>query len=95
MSENTVNAALRRMGYTREEMTGHGFRAMASTLLNEQGFNEDWIEAQLAHVQRNKVRAAYDRAKYLPQRKEMMQQWADYQDRLRVGADVIPFRING
>lgn len=95
MSENTVNAALRRMGYTREEMTGHGFRAMASTLLNEQGFNEDWIESQLAHVQRNKVRAAYNRAKYLPQRKQMMQQWADYLDRLRIGADIIPFRANG
>ncbi len=89
MSENTVNAALRRMGYTREEMTGHGFRAMASTLLNEQGFKEDWIEMQLAHSERNKVRAAYNRAKYLPQRKKMMQQWSDYLDSLRNGADVI------
>ena len=88
MSENTINAALRRMGYTREEMTGHGFRAMASTLLNEQGFNVDWIEIQLAHSERNKVRAAYNRAKYLPQRKMMMQQWSDYLDSLRSGGDV-------
>jgi len=90
MSENTINSALRRMGYTKEEMTGHGFRAMASTLLNEQGFAEDWIEMQLAHKQRNKVRAAYNRAKYLPQRKAMMQQWADYLDSLQTGGDVVP-----
>lgn len=95
MSENTINASLRRMGYTREEMTGHGFRAMASTNLNEQGYHEDWIEAQLAHAKRNKVRAAYNRAKYLPQRKDMMQQWADYLDTLRKGADVIPINKNG
>lgn len=90
MSENTINAALRRMGYTKEEMTGHGFRSMASTLLNEQGFSEDWIEMQLAHKQRNKVRAAYNRAQYLPQRKAMMQQWSDYIDSLQTGGDVIP-----
>ncbi len=78
MSENTVNASLRRLGYTKSEMTGHGFRAMASTLLNEHGVNWDWIETQLAHCERNKVRAAYNRARYLPQRKIMMQQWADY-----------------
>lgn len=95
MSENTVNAALRRMGFTREEMTGHGFRAMASTLLNEQGFKQDWIEMQLAHAERNKVRAAYNRAKYLPQRAEMMQKWADYLDKLRDGADIIPFDKTG
>ena len=82
MSENTVNAALRRMGFTREEMTGHGFRTMASTLLNEQGYNTDWIETQLAHAERNKIRAAYNRAKYLPQRKKMMQDWADYLEKL-------------
>jgi len=90
MSENTINASLRRMGYTKEEMTGHGFRAMASTLLNEQGFNVDWIEVQLAHKEQNKIRGAYNRAKYLPQRKTMMQQWANYLDTLRNGADVIP-----
>jgi integrase len=89
MSDNTINAALRRMGFTKQEMTGHGFRAMASTLLNEQGLNHDWIEIQLAHAESNKIRAAYNRAKYLPQRKIMMQQWADYLDNLRKGADVI------
>ena len=83
MSENTVNAALRRLGYRKAEMTGHGFRAMASTLLNEQGVNIDWIEAQLAHSDSNKIRAAYNRARYLPQRKIMMQQWADYLDCLK------------
>ena len=83
MSENTVNAALRRLGYTKEEMTGHGFRSMASTLLNEQGYNHDAIERQLAHVEGNTVRAAYNYAEYLPERKKMMQEWADYLDGLR------------
>jgi integrase len=78
MSENTVNAALRRLGYTKEEMTGHGFRSMASTLLNEQGYKFDVIERQLAHVEGNSVRAAYNYAEYLPERKKMMQKWADY-----------------
>jgi len=83
MSENTVNAALRRMGYTKDEMTGHGFRSMASTLLNEQGWNRDAIERQLAHGERNGVRAAYNFAEYLPARRKMMQEWADYLDGLR------------
>ena len=90
MSENTVNAALRRMGYTTDEMTGHGFRAMASTLLNEQGWNRDAIERQLAHAERNDIRAAYNRAEHLPERRKMMQAWADYLDALRTGAEVIP-----
>jgi len=90
MSENTINMSLRRMGYTKEEMTGHGFRTTASTLLNEQGFNVDWIEVQLAHKEQNKIRGAYNRAQYLPQRKTMMQQWSGYLDSLRIGADVIP-----
>jgi len=90
MSENTINGALRRLGYTKEEITAHGFRAMASTLLNEQGFKPDVIERQLAHAERNKVRAAYNRAEYLPERKIMMQHWADYLDALKNGADVIP-----
>ncbi|MGC2459211.1 MAG: integrase arm-type DNA-binding domain-containing protein [Gallionellaceae bacterium] len=90
MSENAVLAALRRMGYTKDEMTGHGFRSMASTLLNEQGFNRDAIERQLAHAERDGVRAAYNYAEYLPERKGMMQQWADYLDKLKAGADVIP-----
>ena len=92
MSDNTVNAALRRMGFTKEEMTGHGFRAMASTLLNEQGWDRDAIERQLAHAERNKVRAAYNFAEMLPERRKMMQAWADYLDQLRSGARVISFR---
>jgi integrase len=64
-------------------MTAHGFRSMASTLLNENGFNRDWIERQLAHVEGNGVRAAYNYAEYLPERRNMMQWWADYLDELR------------
>ncbi len=85
ISDNTVNAALRRMGYAKDEMTGHGFRSMASTLLNEQGWNPDAIERQLAHAERNKVRAAYNFAEFLPERRKMMQAWADYLDELRHG----------
>ncbi len=92
MSDNTINAALRRMGYTSEEQTGHGFRSMASTLLNEQGFPPDVIELQLAHTERNKVRASYNKAQRLPERRKMMQAWADYLDGLRTGARVIPLR---
>jgi len=90
MSENTINAALRRLGYAKEEMTGHGFRSMASTLLHELGLPHAVIERQLAHGERNKVSAAYNFAEYLPERRKMMQQWADYLDKLKVGADVIP-----
>ena len=71
-------------------MTCHGFRAMASTLLNEQGWHPDLIELQLAHAERNKVRAAYNRAQRLPERREMMQAWADYLQVLTAGAQVIP-----
>lgn len=90
MSNNTINAALRRLGFTKEEMTAHGFRSMASTLLNEQGWNGDAIERQLAHSEGNGVRAAYNYAQHLPERKKMMQSWADYLDGLASGADVIP-----
>ena len=86
MSNNTVNTALRRLGYTKEQMTGHGFRSMASTLLNEQGFPPDVIELQLAHAERNKVRAAYNKAQRLAERRRMMQTWADLLDDLRTGA---------
>ncbi|TAL88467.1 MAG: DUF4102 domain-containing protein [Rhodanobacter sp.] len=89
MSENTVNAALRRMGFDKDTMTGHGFRAMASTRLNEMGWTPDVIERQLAHAERNKVRAAYNRAQYLEDRTRMMQAWADYLDGLRAGGKVI------
>ncbi len=94
MSENTVLAALRRMGYTTDEMTGHGFRSMASTLLNEQGFNPDAIERQLAHVERNSVRAAYNYAEYLSERRAMIQAWANYLDGLTTGLDVISIYKN-
>ncbi|MBI3376595.1 MAG: tyrosine-type recombinase/integrase [Betaproteobacteria bacterium] len=89
MSENTVNAALRRMGYTKDEMTGHGFRSMASTLLHELGEKHAVIERQLAHGERNKVSASYNFAEYLPERRKMMQKWADYLDKLKAGAEVI------
>ena len=90
MSENAILAALRRMGYTKEEMTGHGFRSMASTLLHEQGWNHQVIERQLAHAERNAVSAAYNYAEHLPERRKMMQAWADYLNGLKAGAEVIP-----
>ncbi|MBA4767507.1 MAG: tyrosine-type recombinase/integrase [Porphyrobacter sp.] len=92
MSENTLNAALRRLGYTSKEMTGHGFRAMASTLLNESGkWNPDAIERALAHADTDKVRAAYHRGAHWQERVEMAQWWSDYLDQLRKGADVVAF----
>lgn len=93
MSDNSINAALRRMGYAKDQMTAHGFRSMASTRLNELGFAPDIIEKQLAHAERNKVRSAYNHASYLPQRREMMQFWADYLDSLKSGSDIVA--ING
>lgn len=92
MSENTVNAALRRLGYDKSEMTGHGFRSMASTLLNEQGWHRDAIERQLAHAERDAVRASYNYAEHLPERRRMVQAWSDYLDGLRSGANVVAFR---
>ena len=86
MCEGCITAALRALGYDGTEMTWHGFRALASTQLHELGWHELWIETQLAHADRNKVRAAYNHAKYLPQRRTMMQAWADYLDSLRAGA---------
>ncbi len=84
MSENTVLAALRRMGYAKEEMTGHGFRGMASTVLHEKGWSTDVIERQLAHAESNSVKAAYNHAQHLPERRKMMQWWADYLDDLKM-----------
>jgi integrase len=81
MSENTILYALYRMGY-HSRATGHGFRSSASTMLNELGFDADVIERQLAHGERNKIRAAYNRAEYISERREMMQRWADYIDEL-------------
>ncbi len=92
MSENTINAALRLLGYDKDTMTGHGFRALASTRLNEMGWAPDVIERQLAHAERNKVRAAYNRAQHMAERKKMMQAWADYLDGLRVGGKVIAIK---
>ncbi len=95
MSENTVTAALRGMGYTGDEITAHGFRSMASTRLNEMGWNRDAIERQLAHIEGNAVRAAYNYAEHLEERRRMMQAWADYLDGLRNDADVTPIRGKG
>jgi integrase len=90
VSDNTVNAALRRLGYTSDEIVGHGFRAMASAMLNEMGYPPDVVERQLAHKERSKVRAAYNRALYMAERRTMLQAWADYLDGLRVGGNVVP-----
>lgn len=95
MSENTVNAALRRMGFTGDEMTGHGFRTMASTRLNELGWQPDLIEKQLAHTDPNKVRATYNKAQYLSERRKMMVAWADYLDGLKVASNVTAIRKKG
>jgi len=92
LSENTLNAALRRLGYSKQEMTAHGFRAMASSLLNEQGWPPDIIERQLAHAERNKVRAAYNRTSHLNERRRLMQHWADYLDGLAQGGNVVPIK---
>ena len=91
MSEAAVNAALRRMGYdTRTEITGHGFRAMARTILHEQlGFAPEIIEHQLAHRVPDSLGTAYNRTKFLKQRREMMQRWSDYLDELKAGAKVV------
>jgi integrase len=93
MSENTVLAALRRMGFTKDEMTGHGFRAMARTVLDEQlGFRPDIIELQLAHAVKDPNGRAYNRTSFLPERHRMMQKWADYLEQLRGGAEFVPLR---
>lgn len=92
MSENTINAALRRMGFDKDTMTGHGFRHMASTLLNELGFHRDAIERQLAHKEPG-IRGVYNKAEHMPERRKMMQAWADYLDQLRKGDNkVVPLR---
>lgn len=90
MSENTINVALRRLGYASDEMCGHGFRSTASTMLNELGWPSDVIERQLAHAPKNQVRATYNRAMHLDDRRRMMQAWADHLDALKAGAQVVP-----
>ena len=86
MSENAVNVAIRRMGYGKDQMTAHGFRTMASTLLNETGHRQDVIEAQLAHTSADKIRAIYNRAQYMDERRKLMQDWANMLDALRSAA---------
>ena len=93
MSENTINAALRRLGFTKDEMTGHGFRASASSIFNESGlWNPDAIERQLAHIDSDSIRRAYARADYWDERVRMMTWWADKCDELRAGAVVVQLR---
>lgn len=91
MSTTTLNRALERMGYL-GKFSAHGFRATASTMLNEQGYRPDVIERQLAHAPRDKVRASYNHAQYLADRRAMMQDWADYIDAITRGADVVPLK---
>lgn len=94
MSENTLNAALRSLGYGHDQMTSHGFRSTASTLLNESGmWSSDAIEHALAHKDSNRVRAAYHRGTHWDERVKMMQWWSDYLDQLKRGGEVVPFKI--
>lgn len=94
MSNNTVNTALRRMGYTSDDMTAHGFRAIAKTLILERlpGIDQGCVEAQMGHTKSGPLGSAYDRAEYMEQRHTMMRVWADYLDKLRMGAEVIQFK---
>ncbi|MGZ5059753.1 MAG: tyrosine-type recombinase/integrase [Methylobacter sp.] len=91
MSDGTIRTALKTLGYGKEMMSAHGFRTTASTLLNEQGWSPDAIERQLCHMPKDQVRAAYNRAQYLEERRRMMQEWANYLDTLKNGAQVISF----
>ncbi len=94
MSDNTVLAALRRLGYEKETMSGHGFRAMARTILDEVlNQQPESIEHQLAHAVRDPLGRAYNRTAHLPERRKMMQFWADYLDRLKAGETIFPISI--
>lgn len=96
MSENAILAAMRRLGISKEEMSGHGFRAAARTILDEVlGFRPDYIEHQLAHAVKDPNGRAYNRTAHLAERRKMLQAWADYLDGLKAGAEVIPFRQGG
>ena len=96
MSENTINAAFRRMGFTKDEMTAHGFRSTASTMLNESGlWHPDAIERALAHGDSNAIRGTYNRGQYWDERVRMAQWWSDYIDQLRAGGKVVQFRHAG
>jgi hypothetical protein len=92
LSDNSLISALRRMGFTKDEMTVHGFRSMFSTMANDNDFDPDVIERTLAHAEQNAIRAAYHRSQYLEERRKLAQWWADHLDKLRVGADIIPFK---
>jgi integrase len=93
MSDNAINVALRRMGFEKSEVTAHGFRAAARTMLHEVlQFSPDAIEAQLAHAVPDRLGRAYNRTQHLAERKKKMQIWADYLDGLKVGAKVIPLK---
>jgi len=92
MSENTLNVALRALGYDKAQVSAHGFRSTASTLLNEQGWHRDAIERQLAHGERDKVRASYNSAEHLPERRRMMAHWSQYLDGLKSGAHVVTIK---
>ena len=93
ISENTMNAGLRRLGFTKDEMTAHGFRAVASTLLNESGkWSPDAIERALAHKDKDAIRGAYHRGAHWKERVAMVQWWGDYLDSLRTGAEIVPFK---
>jgi integrase len=96
MSDNAILAAMRRMGIGKDEMSGHGFRAMARTILDEVlGFRPDFIEHQLAHAVRDPNGRAYNRTAHLDERRKMMQTWADYLDTLKAGAVILPFKSAG
>jgi hypothetical protein len=96
MSEATINGGLRRLGYAKTEMSGHGFHAMARTILDEVlGFAPHLIEHQLAHTVRDPLGRAYNRTTHLPERRCMMQRWADYLGGLKNGAEVVPLRFAG
>ena len=95
MSENAVRVALRTMGYTNDDITPHGFRAMASSMLNEMGkWNPNAIERQLSHKDKNIIRRSYNHAQHLEERREMLQFWADYLDELKQGAEIIPLQAS-
>jgi len=91
LSDGAVNGLLKRMGY-RGKQTTHGFRHLISTALNEQGYQADWVERQLAHGDPDKIRGMYNKAQYLEKRREMMQAWADYLDKVRTGGEVVALR---
>jgi len=92
MSDNAILAALRRMGYSKDEMSGHGFRAMARTILDEVlHVRPEYIEHQLAHAVRDPNGRAYNRTAHLDERKKMMQLWSDYLDEIKAGAKILPF----